>query len=55
MGSSDILAPIYKSMQCPIPETTVPFMLPRTPDVKSHVMLSRTGKVAINHNISLKA
>ena len=54
-SSSDILAPIYQCMQCHIPEITVPFMLPRTPDVKSHVMHSRAGRVAVNHNISLKA
>jgi hypothetical protein len=33
-SSSDILAPIYQCMQCHFPETTVPFMLPRTPELK---------------------
>jgi hypothetical protein len=55
VSSSDILVPIYPCMQCHIPETTVPFMLPRTPEVKSHVINSRAWRVAVNHNISLKA
>ena len=43
-GSSDILSPIYQCMRCHIPKTTVPFMLPRIPEVLSHVIHSGQEK-----------